>query len=288
MTAPRQKNVRVSQLREPALPARASIDDEQLDELEASIRQLGVLQPLVVFPVGEGVYEVAAGHRRLLAARRIGLEYVPVTIREDDHDAQAVKVHENAFREQLNPVDEALLYAQLYEQLGNDTERVASATGRSRDLIEDRLLLLSGDARIRDALQRGEITLGIAEQLNKLLREEDRGYYLDYVVRAGGSIRIVRQWVQEANVRARENPMLPPAAPASGEMGKPAGPIEPPTSRYLPYARPGELSSSLELRDCLGCGERDQEWRMIRKFFCAKCQERVLLPIEQEKLNAGN
>lgn len=272
----------LAQLHEPATPARAAMDDDKLNSLVVSIRQLGILEPLIVFPDGDGTFEICAGHRRLLAARIAGLAQAPCLVEPNSDRAAAVKIHENLEREELNPAEEAVFYLQLYQKLGEDTEAVAATVKRSRDYIETRLLLARGDTVVFSALLEGKIALGVATELNRFARDQDRHFHLDYCVRTGASVRVVREWRSQANSRA-ELQAGAPAAETPSIPNTPPSPESPPIGPlYAGMAKPHELSSSEEARACLFCGEQHQEFQMYRKFVCVPCADRHLTRPEAE------
>jgi ParB/RepB/Spo0J family partition protein len=280
--------IELSRLREPSLPMRETMNDAGLEELASSIRALGVLQALGVRALGDGTFEVVFGHRRQLAARLAGLVSVPCVIHENEETAVAARVHENLIREDVAPAEEAVYYAQLYGQLGDDVDRVAATVRRSREYVERRLLLLRGNADVLAALRAGRVNLGQAEELNRFQLETDARYYLEYTERAGGSIRQLREWRAQANARAQLAAQAAPPAPAFGTTGEasgaaaaPAGPL------YASMAKPWEFSSSVEERDCMFCGERREEWKMFRKFVCQPCANEHLVRHELERGKDG-
>lgn len=191
---------------EPGAPLRASIEEEPLNELAESIRQIGLLQPIVVRESGQK-FEVIAGHRRLLASRIVGLPRVPCLVVDSgsDDDVIAARLHENVFRSDISPVEEAALYAELFERL-LDVDLVAKLVKRSRAVVENRLNLLSGDREVLKTLQAGMISAGVAEQLNRVKHESTRRYLLEYAVRDGASIEKVRNWrLQYADIDIGSN-----------------------------------------------------------------------------------
>ena len=166
--------ISINELREPARVARAVLDEEQLEELAASIKKLGLINPLTVKEV-DGGYEVVAGHRRLLAARRAGLVAVPCLVRSArDADPTAVQLHENLYRQELSPVEEAAWFAELLPECGDDTDNLAQLVRQSRAYVESRLNLLHGDPEVVAAVAKHEISLGVAEELNKIIQPEAR------------------------------------------------------------------------------------------------------------------
>lgn len=281
------RNIPTAQLRDPQHAARTSMSDEGLESLAASVRELGIIEPLIVTPREDGTFEVIAGHRRLTVAKQLQLPTVPCRIVTDAEKAAAIKIHENVEREELSPVDEAIFYAELYEQLGEDTDAVAERVKRPRAHVERRLLLLSGDPQVRDALRSGDITVGVAEELNRIRTAEDRGYYLEYARRGGCTVRQARVWREQANTRAA---IAESQAAGTGSASAPpaSGPAAPePGPTYAPMAKPYELSSSREQRPCMFCGDNHEEWRMYRKFVCSPCADRHLAPVERELAARG-
>lgn len=262
------RNIPVTKLRDPALAARTDMDDDGLQALVESIRALGIIEPLIVKPLTDGTYEIVAGHRRLCAARALNLADVPCRLVLDESTAEAVKLHENLLREDLSPADEGQFYLELYQKNGEDTERVAALVRRPRAHVERRLLLFQGHPCVLDALRKGEITLGVAEEFNRIDRIEDAAFYLDYARRGGCSIRQAREWRAQANARAgmAAGPGGEVPAGGAGPGVDPAATSAPPS--YIHAAKPYELTSGTELRPCLFCGDEYPEWQMFRKFVC--------------------
>lgn len=147
----------------PAQPRR-NFDQEALDELAASIKEKGLLQPLLVRPKGEG-YELVAGERRWRASQLAGLHEVPAVIRDiTDREALELALVENLQREDLNPVEEAQGYQRLAE-MGLSQEEIAKAVGKARTTVTNALRLLQLPKSALAALEAGEITAGHARAL---------------------------------------------------------------------------------------------------------------------------
>jgi ParB family chromosome partitioning protein len=208
--------ISLAELRAPAHVARAIIDDAGIEELAGSIKRVGVLQPLLVKEV-DGGYEVVAGHRRLLAAKAAGLITVPCCVLgARDAAPVAAKIHENLYRQELTPVEEAAYYAELLPECGDDTDRLAALVRQSRNYVENRLLLLHGDPVVLEAVANRRISLGVGQELNKMPLEADRRYYLGWAEHTGATIATVRQWRAVAEARALAAPAPPP-----GEVTEP-------------------------------------------------------------------
>ena len=145
---------------------RKDFDEGALDELAASVRQLGIIQPLTVRALGDGRYELISGERRLRASRRAGLTRVPCYVREADTEAMLeMAIVENVQREDLNPVEIALGYQRLMEEVGLTQEQVADKVGKSRSTVANVLRLLKLPPRVQASLREGALSSGHARTL---------------------------------------------------------------------------------------------------------------------------
>lgn len=169
---------------------RKRLDEQALDELAASVKQSGVLQPIVVRRRGEG-YQLVVGERRWRAARRAGLERIPAIIREvTDAEALELALVENLLREDLNPLDEAEAYQQLLTEFGWIQEELAQRIGKDRSSVANALRLLRLPPIIQEDLRTGRLTMGHARALLGLqtvreqLRLRERILAQDWSVRA--------------------------------------------------------------------------------------------------------
>lgn len=156
---------------------RKTFDEKALSELADSIREHGLLQPIIVKPLTNGTYRIIAGERRWRASRIAGLETVPVIIKDfDDKEVMEVALIENLQREDLNPVEEAMGYRSLMDTFGMTQEQVAERVGKSRSAIANALRLLNLRPQELELLKLGKITAGHARALlsaaDALTREE--------------------------------------------------------------------------------------------------------------------
>ena len=205
---------------------RHHIDEAGLQELEASIRAQGILQPLLVRPVGSG-FELIAGERRYRAAKRAGLKTVPAVIRQlDDRFTLEVALVENLQREDLDPIDEALGYQSLLEDLGYTQEKIAERVGRERSTITNALRLLTLPQQVQEFVSRGTLSAGHARALLALPTGEEMEAAAKYVNTMGFSVRKTEAFVSrklKRRVQARkrlarvENPSPTSTALASLE-----------------------------------------------------------------------
>jgi ParB family chromosome partitioning protein len=173
---------------------RSVFDTDALAELAASIREHGVIQPLIVSrPAGDhavGTYQLIAGERRLLAARQAGLKRVPVIVKEaSPQDLLELALVENLQRQDLGPLEESTAFRRLVDEFGLTQEAIATRVGRSRSAIANSLRLLSLPDDIRSSLARGEISAGHARALLGIEEPEERHRVWRRVVEGGLTVR---------------------------------------------------------------------------------------------------
>ncbi len=140
---------------------------DALEQLAHSIRQKGIVQPLIVRAIGQdGQYEIVAGERRWRAAQIAGLHEVPVVVRDfDDVEVLEIAIIENIQREDLNPIEEAMAYRQLIDRFGHTQEKLAEALSRSRSHVTNLLRLLTLPVSVQDMLRTGALSAGHARAL---------------------------------------------------------------------------------------------------------------------------
>jgi ParB family transcriptional regulator, chromosome partitioning protein len=145
---------------------RVHFDEESLAELVASIREIGVLQPVLVRPIGDAAYELVAGERRWRAARRAGLSVIPAIVRNtDDLGLVERALVENLHRQDLTPLEEASAYQQLIEDFKLTHEQVANRVGKSRSAVTNTLRLMSLPPGVQHLLADGRLSAGHARAL---------------------------------------------------------------------------------------------------------------------------
>lgn len=223
---PGMQEVPVAAIQPNPYQPRDQFDEESLGALADSIREVGVLQPVLVRPSGDG-YELIAGERRWRAARKVGLQYIPALIREtDDSEALEQALVENIQREELNPLEEAGAYQQLIEDFGLTHEQVATRAGRSRASVSNTLRLLALPPAIQRMVRERQLNMGHARAL---LGTPDRAYQEQLarqVVKEDLSVRAVEELIRGHN-DGPETPAAPgaPAAPR-GRRQRPPGIVE--------------------------------------------------------------
>lgn len=208
--------LRLSQIEPNRDQPRKIFSEEALNELADSIREHGVLQPLLVRPLPGGSYQLVAGERRWRASRMAGLQEVPVVIREmDEEQAMEIALIENLQREDLNAIEEATGYKQLMERYGMTQEQVAKRVGRSRPAIANALRLLNLPQKVMDMVGEGEVSPGHARAL-LAFDDQDRIVEIAQKVKTGKySVRDIERMAKNQDEK-KEKAAKAPEEPAWG------------------------------------------------------------------------
>ncbi|MBR5514189.1 MAG: ParB/RepB/Spo0J family partition protein [Ruminococcus sp.] len=183
--------LRTSELEPNRNQPRKHFSTETIANLADSIREHGILQPILVRPMASGGYQIVAGERRWRAARMLGLDEVPVNIKElSDAETMQIAIIENLQRENLNPVEEAKGYQELIEKYGMTQERVGKLVGKSRSAVANAIRILSLPEKILKLLENGDLSSGHAKAL---LTYDDDEMKVAIANRAAGGGMTVRQ-----------------------------------------------------------------------------------------------
>ncbi len=176
---------------------RRDFTTEQLEDLASSIREKGIIQPLIVRKIDHNKYEIVAGERRWRASQMAQLHELPIIIRDyDDTEVLEVAIIENIQRADLNPVEEAMGYRQLMDRFGHTQERLSEVLGKSRSHIANlmRLLQLPGD--VQEMLKKGTLTTGHARAL---ITSKDASQLAQKIAKGGLSVRQTEGLVRKSN-----------------------------------------------------------------------------------------
>lgn len=227
----------LDQLRPGRYQPRTRMDEAALQELADSIRTHGLMQPVVVRPVGPGAWEIVAGERRTRAARLAGLTEVAVVVRDvPDEQALALALIENIQREDLNPLEEAQAVRRLIDEFGYTHERAAEAIGRSRSATSNLLRLLNLAPPVQTMLLAGDLEMGHARAL----------LALEAIAQAGAAQRIVDRRLSVREAEALVARMLQDSDAAS-RRGRAAGAPDPDVAR-LQERLSDLLATQVEIR----------------------------------------
>jgi ParB family chromosome partitioning protein len=202
---------------------RQTFDDEAISDLAASIRQVGILQPVVVRPAGDGTYQLVVGERRWRAARRAGLAQIPALVIEtDEQGALERALVENVHREDLNAVEEAAAYQQLIEEAGLTHEDLAERLGLSRPTVTNALRLLDLPPSVQRLLVDRRLSAGHGRALLGLAGHPLLERVAQRVAAEGMSVRKTEEVVRGYRLNLpQDTPSVPRARPATlDDMGE--------------------------------------------------------------------
>jgi ParB family chromosome partitioning protein len=212
-----ERRIPVSEIRPNPRQPRRFFDEERIAELAESIRHQGVLQPLIVRKIEHG-YELIIGERRLRAAQRAGLDRVPVVIKEvSDAESMEMALVENIQREELTPIEEALAYRQLMDELHLTQEEVATRVGKSRPVITNLLRVLNLPDEIKDEVDQGHLSVGHARALLALETPEQQIEMARQVMRHGLSVRETETLVAQRTTQPGEDHRTEASLPSDSE-----------------------------------------------------------------------
>lgn len=229
--------------RNPHQPRRL-FSDEEIDELAASIREKGVLQPILVRPApgAPGEYQIVAGERRWRAAQRAGLREIPILVRElDDAEALEIAILENVQRADLNPIEEAAGYKALMDQFGRTQEALAQSVGKSRSHVANVMRLLSLPDDVQEVVTAGRLSAGHARAL---IGADDPSALARRVIEHGLNVRETEALARKASGAAPKA-----ARPMRGAPAKDAD------TRALEHDLSEVLGLPVEVLDKGGMGE---------------------------------
>ena len=198
-----QRTVALSSLKASSYNPRRDFADEHLDELASSIRERGLVQPLVVRPIGNDKYEIVAGERRWRAAQRANLHEDPVIIRTlTDQEAIEIAIIENVQREDLNAIEEGEGYQALMQGHGYTQEDLSKVIGKSRSHLANTLRLLKLPQSVRDLVRNGDLSAGHARAL---IGRDDAAQIAARIVKEGLTVRQVEALAQEQKSKGKGN-----------------------------------------------------------------------------------
>lgn len=243
--------VSLDSIDDPMSPMRTHMDDTKLEELASSIKTHGLIQPITVRQVGDR-YEVVAGHRRFKAAKRAGLADIPAVIRKlEAREADELKIHENLFREDVNPVDEARFIVHMIDTYDLSPKDLSNRTGKSESYLRARYELLQYPDYLVTAVAEENISLTAAQWLSKITDENISKEYTRFAIQGGITAKRAEAWYRSWSL---------------GSLPREA-------STYV-EPEEGEQSEPLVLEEkCVICQHRDDVLKMEMGYFHAECAE---------------
>ena len=184
---------------------RTSFDEEALEELSASIKTLGLIQPITVRRIAEGRYQIISGERRYKACRLVGLDTVPAYIRDADEQGMLeMAIVENVQREDLDPIELALSYRRLQEECNLSQDELAERVGKKRATVANTIRLLKLPAKVQHDIKVGLLSSGHAKAILGVDNPKDQEDLCDLVVRDGMSVRDLEALVRKLQTEPQE------------------------------------------------------------------------------------
>ncbi|WP_046468688.1 ParB/RepB/Spo0J family partition protein [Allosalinactinospora lopnorensis] len=244
---------------------RQHFDEEQLEELKASIAEVGLLQPIVVRKLGDGRYELIMGERRWRASMEAGLEHIPAIVRDTGDDAMLRDaLLENLHRQQLNPLEEAAAYQQLLDDFGATHDELAKRIGRSRPHITNTLRLLNLSPAVQRRVAAGVLSAGHARALLSVDDMETQERLARRIVEEGLSVRALEEII------------------TLGETdGKPSSQRRAPVSRETPpeiEEMASRLSDAFDTRVKVNMGQK--KGKIVVEFATREDLERIIAAMD--------
>jgi len=188
------KEVSIDRIIEPKTEVRSIVTQEGIDELARSIKEKGVLQPILVREK-DGQYEIIAGQRRYLAAKAAGVPEIPVrVINVDDDEAVVLALQENLQREEMNHIDIAMALNRIQVEKGLNPPAIAKLIGKTPEYVRQHLMLLNLEQSIQEALVAGKISFGVARELCRCSDPQIRMQLFDQALRYGANADMLYHW----------------------------------------------------------------------------------------------
>jgi len=248
--------VPLDEIKDPSVDLRSMASEEGIEELAKSVRQLGVLEPVIVKPVPDG-FEVIAGWRRTAAARLAGLVTIPCRImaKKPEYEDE-IRVHENLYREDISDVDYARFFRYLRYEKQWSMDKIALAIGKSVEFVRQRLSVLAGDERVLAALEAEKINFSVARELVTVESSSDRARFLKFAVENGATEKTIRSWKRSAHV-------------SETVLSATGGPVE------TPKLEEEEINYEDLMEPCFICGHRHIPSEMTRVYICGDCHDEI-------------
>jgi len=276
-------DVPIGEITFPETELRKQIVFEGLESLANSIRTVGLLNPIVIRRVGER-WELVAGWRRLKACEIIGLASVPCRVAPSNEEmADMQRIHENIFREDINPVDEGEFYRTLMTKYQWNISTLALNVKKSPSYVSDRVNIIEADEEIKSAMRDGKIGISIGRELMRIDDPGNRKRLLWYAINSGATLETVRRWrvdyeVSRERTQALQEPgkVLLPEEVRPGEAGPPKL-----TDSTIPEMEIQE--KIIEYRTCFGCGSKVGIPDVFVMFLCPRCKDTIVGAMRPQK-----
>jgi len=255
------KFINLADLNLPEFQAHSDTPREQLQELAESIKQIGIIEPLIVRNTDQGI-EIVAGCLRYQAAILAGLKAAPcINMTLDPKSAEILKLHENVKRIPLDHIDQGMTFIMMMETFNMTEKAISECVGKSIAYISQHVSLVRIDNELTQAVKECSISFSQARELMRLNDKDERMRLLSYCQNDGATVQVLQRWVQEALHNIPKSSSSEPLSPSS----------------LLPLQTP-EIS-----RNCQACGNSVEIGKIQQVIFCPDCAHAILSAISEEK-----
>ena len=201
------QSLKTEQIHASRFQPRLTFSQEKIAELASSIREKGVIQPILVRAVAEDRYELIAGERRLRAVKHLGLSEIPAIVRRvADGDLLEISIIENIQREELNPIEEAKAYRRLAQEFGHTQDHIADRVGKDKTSISNLLRILNLPEKVQDFISNNSISFGHAKVLLSLGDSKQQLLFCDRIIKKNLSVRQFEQLTSGYRTRKKSSP----------------------------------------------------------------------------------
>lgn len=201
------KLIAVDLLDDPEQPMRTDLTDLSVEDLVVSMKQVGIIEPLVVKQVG-GRFEVIAGHRRLYSARLAKIVEVPCYVRSaGKEETEMLKIHENMYRADVNPADEARHFSVMIDKYHMTPVKIAQLISKSLSYVTDRLAILDYPSLLSEAMMKGDVSFSVAREFARFDDLAQMSSAIYYAKRGGMTAEMAKKWVVDYK-RSKEHPSV--------------------------------------------------------------------------------
>jgi len=253
--------INLADLNLPEFQAHSYTPREQIQELAESIKQIGIIEPLIVRDSDQGI-EIVAGCLRYQAAILAGLKAAPcINMSLDPKSAEILKLHENVKRIPLDHIDQGMTFIMMMEEFNMTEKSIAECVGKSIAYISQHVSLVRIDNELTKAVKDGSISFSQARELMRLNDKYERMRLLSFCQNDGATVQVLQRWVQEALHSIPDSSSSKSSAPSS----------------FIPLHAP-EIS-----RNCQACGNSIEIGKIQQIIFCQLCAHTILTAISEEK-----
>lgn len=251
-TTTRTIEIALTQIIPPRNPMRTKIDPDKLTDLTNSIREAGLIHPITVTKRGNK-FEIATGHRRFLACKKLHWKTINATvITADEAKLHQIRTHENFFRDDVPPSQQADYLAELQTRQQLTNKQLSKIIGRPESWISERLSIIGYPKQLRAALDEETLTFATTRQLARIEDADKRNHLIDYAIKTGCSEQTAQQWRRDANAGTLD----PAPVTQDQDTGQWSVNTQPIYAECTACAKKVTLSESIVIRVCPECAEK--------------------------------